>query len=146
MSKAAKGRIVSQVTRDRLRIANTGKKRTPEQLFLMTQVRKGIKLSEEHKRKISIAKIGKKQSLERRLAATGRKHTEEEKQRMKLAAALREKIECPFCNVSARPGPYGRWHGNNCKLKQTQVASSLGPQHETKEIASGLPKYADFVI
>ena len=60
MSKALKGKKVSDETRQKLRLAKLGKKLTPEQC----EVFKGRKVSPETREKLRLASTGKKQSPE----------------------------------------------------------------------------------
>lgn len=108
LSESLKGRKhkpTSEETKEKIRIANTGRKKTQEEIEKMRETRKrngkklseetrakmslakkGGVLSEEHKRKIGLASIGRKDSEETTLKkiASGklRKHTEETKQKL----------------------------------------------------------------
>lgn len=77
----------SKETREKISFANKGKKRTPEQIELHRQTIIGRKLSEEHKKKISLTSPrfwkGKKMSefakQKMSISKTGYKHSEETK-------------------------------------------------------------------
>jgi group I intron endonuclease len=57
--RGSKGRVCTEETRQKIALANTGKKLTVETRKKMSASGKGRKKSEEHKRKISEATIGK---------------------------------------------------------------------------------------
>ena len=73
-------------TRQKISIANRGKKRTPEQIENIRQAQVGKKLSDEHKAKLRDINLGKKMSKEAiektRQFWLGRKHSEESKRKM----------------------------------------------------------------
>ena len=91
-----KGKKMSAEFCKKLSIAKTGK----------TSPRKGVKVSEETKAKISAANKGRIQSaytLEKvKLANTNRIH---------------KKVTCPYCNTTGGITGMARWHFDNCKLK-----------------------------
>ena len=64
--EGAMGRIVSDSTKEKLRIANIGKKHRPESIEKMMGQRAGIPRSDEVKAKISAKNKGKGMSLEQR--------------------------------------------------------------------------------
>jgi hypothetical protein len=47
----------------------------------------------------------------------GKKFSAERKQKIRDAVLNLEKITCEFCNISASPSNYARWHGKNCRNK-----------------------------
>ena len=87
VSKALKGKKVSEKTRKKLSIAG-----------------KGRIVSEETKQKISKSRIGIKFS-------------KETKRKQSIKAQNRTKIKCEYCNKEFFPGMYKRWHDGNCKNK-----------------------------
>lgn len=97
-----KGHSVSETTRQKLSVHNTGKK-----------------LSDETRKKISASNKGKKHTPEHiaKVAAfhTGRKRSDETKKRLREERATRIPLVCPHCLKSILPGNYHRWHGDNCK-------------------------------
>jgi hypothetical protein len=115
---------------------------------LSSQLRKGIKLSKEHRLKLSEAKKGKpsnskgkKRSIETRKRITesrtgeknwrlGTKHSENTIKKMKKpksesgrlniknGAQNRPVIACPYCKISGQYNAMQRWHFDNCKNKE----------------------------
>jgi len=76
LSKARKGRKLSQEHIEKLKNINTGKVYSPETIEKMRAAKRGKKLTEEHKKKIG-------------LSGTGRKNSEETKEKMRQAAFRR---------------------------------------------------------
>jgi NUMOD3 motif len=104
---------------------NLGKKMSEEQKKKIGEAQKGIpkgpmslehreKLrkpkSEETKRKLSLARLGK---------SWGHKHSSETKKKMSdwQKGVPKPKIQCEHCNKVVSDLNYRRWHGNNCKSK-----------------------------
>ena len=88
--------------------ARKGKK-NPNQSSRM----KGKKQTVESNIKRSIALKGRKTSS----GMLGKKHREESNlKRIESLKKIPNKI-CPYCSRSIQYASYGRWHGNNCKLK-----------------------------
>lgn len=93
-------------------IRNNGGKRKPmtqEHKERLSRVLTGLKkpaFSNEHKRKMAIA-------------ATGRVFTEERKANIKASLANVPVFVCPHCGRSFKAGAFARFHGDNCKHKQT---------------------------
>jgi hypothetical protein len=88
--------------------ARKGKK-NPEQSARM----KGKKQTAESNTKRSIALKGRKTSN----GMLGKKHKEESnRKRAESMKKIPDKL-CPYCNRSFQFASYGRWHGDNCKLK-----------------------------
>ena len=92
---------------------------------------KGVPLTEEHRKKLSLAKKGKKQSEEfikkRTASFKGRKITWDLKATTPEANAKRSKsmigrkkeiIECPHCNKTGGFPQMKQWHFDNCKEKK----------------------------
>lgn len=88
----------------------------------------GTKHSEEHKRKIGLAGIGRKipkESIEQGAAkrrgkpnaGRGRILTEEDKAKKSLAALAKAKVVCPHCQKESDPGNANRWHFDKCKSR-----------------------------
>jgi hypothetical protein len=141
-----KGRIVSDETRKKLSIANTGKIRSPEMRCKISEVQKGRILTDEHKRKISKScmgiNVGRKMTEEqiRKMvkaktgckygpasdarkkaigdANRGKKHTDETKQKLRDAWIRKPILECPHCDMKSKShANMGRYHFDNCKQK-----------------------------
>jgi hypothetical protein len=97
MSQSRKGIVFSQITKDRISIANTGKKLSKETCLKMSIANKGRVVSDETRKKSSIARKGIKlgpQSLEHRQFMSnkfkGRLFTDEWKKNIKKSAKGRK--------------------------------------------------------
>lgn len=103
-----KDKIVSDKTREKLRLIQTGKVATIEAKENMRQAQLGRKHDEETKNKI------------------GTKHknkivSEETRQNISESWKLREIIKCTHCGkISNNLGNMNRWHFDNCKNKKTE--------------------------
>lgn len=73
---------------------------------------KGVPRTVEVKQAISNANKGSK-----RPGRTSESFTAEWRAKISLSALTREKKVCPYCNKSAGPTNFVRWHGNNCRSK-----------------------------
>jgi len=102
---------------------NKGKKglfkHTEESKIKMSRVRKGIKLSEEHKKKIS--EIAKNRGKEKN-PMFGKKHTEETKQKIREKAIGREVSE----ETKIKVGNAGRGRRHSEETKKKMRLSQLG--------------------
>lgn len=96
LSKAAKGRILTEEHKQRIRISNTGKSRTVEQKKRISDAHKGIKQSKETIEKRTLHLIGipcsddKKQKISS--ANKGKRRSEETKRKLSIA---KTGIPCP---------------------------------------------------
>lgn len=110
LSKNMVGNKLSKATKDKISIANLGKKRTEEQRKNISESLKGKdngwnnrKHSEDSKRKMAIAKIGTTASDETKQKMSdsrmGKKHTDEAKQNMSnsMKKIPKKKYECNIC-------------------------------------------------
>lgn len=48
----------------------------------------------------------------------GTQLSDSQKEKLSKAALALKTIKCPHCNKEVKPGPYGRWHGSNCKFRK----------------------------
>ena len=126
------GKHHTQEAKDKIRQKNLGKKLTPEQIEKLKKATTGKKkppITEEHRAKLSAAKIGQNNANYGTIASDetrkkigdklrGRKQTEEEKLVRSLAnmGKKREKKLCPHCDQLVAVNGYARWHGENCQL------------------------------
>ncbi len=90
-----------------------------------SQSRKGVPKTEEHKRNMSLCRLGKSNEkikgvpktdehrLKMSLAKLNVPKSEDHKE--KLASILDKKSQCPHCLKYGRLGPMKRWHFDNCK-------------------------------
>ena len=135
------GRVVSDITRKRLSVANTGLKRSEETKKRNSEASKGEKNgffgkthTEEIRKKISEANKGRMPTDNTRKLASerwtgdkhpnwggkqsrGRIHSEATKQKQKESALDRPKLICPHCSKESAINMAHRWHFDNCKLK-----------------------------
>jgi len=92
---------------------------------------KGVPLTEEHRKKLSAAKKGKKQAKEviqkRNASLKGRKITWDlkattpeanEKRSKSMIGKPKQIIECPHCNKTGGLPQMKQWHFDNCKEKK----------------------------
>ena len=116
ISKMNTGRIQPPDEKERQIAAITGRKRGPfsnewrENLSKNHKSKRGfdVSLSDETRKKISEGAKGRKQSPE-----TIAKKADA------VRGSKREKIECPHCNQLIAVNTYPRWHGDNCKFKES---------------------------
>lgn len=106
--KGRKGKPHSDATKQKIREHNLGKHKDP--------------YTEEHKRKISLALIGKAKTEEHSknlsIALRGRVPGTIERENY-LNAMEAGKTSCEYCGKIATKGNYIRWHGINCKTLLT---------------------------
>jgi len=129
-----KGRAMSENQKQKLSIAHKGKIIAPETVSKILDSRRHYRHSEETKRKIGQSQIGKvvvvSEETKKRLsiAAKGRSntwlkgkpahnrgipHTEETVKKLKVPKC---KYHCSHCNKTVGgKANYNRWHGDNCK-------------------------------
>lgn len=111
IGEAGKGRIVSKESiakRVATRRAGDNYVRSREALLKDSNSKKGVKFSEEHKKRISEG--NKKRWI---------KLSEEERKAIFKSTKGKPKVvvECPYCNKVGGEGAMHRWHFNNCKNK-----------------------------
>lgn len=108
------GKEVSDETKQKLSISNTGKIASDETRKKISNALKGRTFSEESKQRMSNAKKGKyKRNMN---PMYGVLHSEETKLKISEAALARPKVTCEHCSAITSLGNHARWHGNNCKL------------------------------
>lgn len=108
MSLAQKGRVASDESRQKMRLAKLGKKQSPEAIEAAHAPLRGLKRSDEVRRKMSEAKRAgwarhKALGLVRPMSedtrslhrknATGRKHTEQAKAKMRASIAAKKALQ-----------------------------------------------------
>ena len=79
-------------------------KLSAETKLKMSQTRKGVKKTDETRRRMSIA-------------FTGRKHSKEARLKMRKVQRAAPKLKCPHCDMITTKGNIRRWHGDNCRSK-----------------------------
>lgn len=113
-----KGHKHSELTKKKIGAANSiskkGEKRPQEWIDLMKRINKGnkycfgIRLTDEHKKKISDSSRGKIVS-------------QETKDKIRVASKKKkEVVECPHCKLVGGKSNMTRYHFNNCKIKNIQ--------------------------
>ena len=135
-----KGRAMSENQKQKLSIAHKGKIIAPETVSKILDSRRHYRHSDETKRKIGQSQIGKvvvvSEETKKKLsiAAKGRSntwlkgkpahnrgipHTEETVKKLKVPKC---KYHCSHCNKTVGgKANYNRWHGDNCKSISTLV-------------------------
>lgn len=123
--KGGRGRSID--VRKRIGDSSRGRKLGPiseESKKKMSLAKKGKKLSEEHKAKIGKAGRGRIMPKEIRdkikNTLTGRNRTPEEKENMRLGYLNTPNKICQYCGIECKPAPYKRWHGDNCKMRKVE--------------------------
>jgi hypothetical protein len=128
------GVIVGEEARLKISKRHKGRIHSPEECRKLSESRKGMKFTDEHRKNISLAMTGK--NIGELNAFYGKQHTTDTKQKMseirkgislsettrkKLSDIMRnkpkQKIICPYCNKVGFGLAMKRWHVNNCKLK-----------------------------
>lgn len=98
-------------TKRKIQIANIGSRHSEESYAQMAIKKRGKKLSEEHKKTLSILFSGKNNPN------YGKKHSDSAKEKIRQTRLNAETIVCPHCNKIGDPPNMARWHFNNCKHK-----------------------------
>lgn len=98
-------------TKRKIQLANIGSRHSDESYARMANKKRGVKLSEEHKKLLSVLTKGKNNPN------YGKKHSDIAKEKIRQTRLNAEKIECPHCNKIGDPPNMARWHFNNCKHK-----------------------------
>jgi len=115
------GKQHSKDTKNKIGLANSTKKRTPEFKAMISLLFKGKCLSRSHKRK-----IGRKGFMQLKSILTGEsvririsdRHLYDESiWKNPYALAVKMKHTCPYCGISCTIANFNRWHNNNCKHK-----------------------------
>jgi len=106
MEKAQKGRVVSLEAREKIRAKAIGRKQSQETVMRRVEKTKGKKRSPEF-------------CLQNGIHHKGKVVSDETKRLMSEAAKNRLVKTCPHCGKSATGCNYSRWHGDNCKQRQT---------------------------
>jgi hypothetical protein len=111
------GTILSNEHREKLSMAKIGTSRTNETKLKISNSTKGIPkppFSHEHREKLSMAKKGKPSNQ------LGISRTNETKLKMSNAqkGVPKEQVECPYCGKIGGKPIMGRYHFENCKLKE----------------------------
>jgi len=98
-------------TKRKIQIANIGSRHSDESYAQMSIKKRGVKLSEEHKKLLSVLTKGKNNPN------YGKKHSDSAKEKIRQARLNAETIACPHCNKVGDSPNMARWHFNNCKYK-----------------------------
>lgn len=123
-------RIPNEITREKHRVANLGKKRSPETCALISEIHKGKKMSDESKLKMRNAKLGKKLTKEHKQKMSeslkGRKRSQETIK--KVADANRGQKRSP--EIVAKMT--GRKASKETREKQSKVRIGKEPWNKGK--------------
>lgn len=91
----------------------TGRKRSEEECKSISNGQKGKILSDEHRKKLSIARFGEKNHM------WGNTHNDVAREKIRQSRLNCKKVECPHCKKVADAANAARWHFDNCKLRET---------------------------
>lgn len=122
IANTLKGRPPSPETIEKIRKANTGKKRSITQ---RENISRGIRASgreyivtEEHRKKTSETMKGRPSPLKGRPSPhIGKRHSDESKARMSAGHKNREIVHCLHCGRDFQRANFNAWHGDKCKMK-----------------------------
>lgn len=134
-SKSQKGRIHSEETKDKIRLAHLGRKFSEIHVENMRLTRLGKVHTEESREKMSKARKGRKFSPEHianmNICKVGRKHTVESIEKMRLAKIGRKASPEAKAKISASLTGKVRSAESNRKMVETRQRNKLLKQAET---------------
>lgn len=85
--------------------------------------RKGIKYSEEGRKKLSEARRLQYETGKRSPPSfRGKQHTEETKAKMSKTAAAKPTFKCTHCGIETKAHTFKRWHGDNCRERLNELS------------------------
>lgn len=93
--------------------AKIGVKHSKESYDKALAKRMLLKVSDETKRKQSLARTGSKNVM------YGKTHSESAREKISVARLSAPRVTCPYCAKVGDSANMSRWHFNNCKLKGT---------------------------
>lgn len=102
----------SEETKNKLRIANLGKKVTEEIKAKMRDSHK-LRISNMTEKELEAHREFLSQRAIKR--NTGRKHSDSAKSNMSIGQMKAPRKECLYCGITTNIGNYNRWHGIKCK-------------------------------
>jgi hypothetical protein len=92
----------------------TGRKRSEKECKSISESQKGKIISDEHKKKLSIAFSGERNHM------WGNTHDDVAREKIRQSRLNCKKVKCPHCKKVADTANAARWHFDNCKLKEIQ--------------------------
>jgi hypothetical protein len=98
-------------TKRKIQVSNIGNKHSEESYAQMAIKKRGVKLTEKHKKTLSILFSGKNNPN------YGRKHSDIAKEKIRQTRLNAKTIACPHCHKIGDPPNMARWHFDNCKHK-----------------------------
>ena len=116
---------ISEATREKMRLAKLGKKRSSESCARQAATAKGHTVSRETKEKIRQRHIGYvwSETDKAKMSASHSGKTLSPEHRQKIGASLKGKrqlnITCPYCNQAGGKSGMVRYHFDNCFHKGT---------------------------
>lgn len=86
----------------------------------ISEKKKGTIFTEEHKKKLSDAKVGTFGELN---AFFGKYHSDDIKKSISESIRNLKRIECEYCKRLIHPSQFNKYHGENCKLNPYWIDS-----------------------
>jgi hypothetical protein len=117
LSNLFKGRILNEEWKEKISIAHKGKIHSKEHIENFIKANTGRKLSKEIRKNMSIRVMGENNPM------YNKKHSTLTIMKIKEKAKNRQKIQCPYCNKIGDSSNIKRWHFDNCKFKNNEIAS-----------------------
>lgn len=130
--------MCSKETREKLRLANIGKRHTPESIEKMRLIKTGIKCTEEAKRKISESNKGRVVSEEtkrkigdaNKISLLGKKLSDEVKEKLRISSTGR--IKSPETRLKLSIANIGKKASDDAKIKMSIAKLGKKQSEETK--------------
>ena len=130
--------MCSEETREKLRLANIGKRHTPESIEKMRLIKTGIRCSEDAKRKISESNKGRVVSIETRrkigdankISLLGKKLSDEVKEKLRISSTGR--IKSSETRLKLSIANIGKKASDDAKLKMSIAKLGKKQSEETK--------------
>ena len=84
--------------------------------------RKLLKISDETRKKFSLARAGNKNVM------YGKTHSESARERISVARLTAPRVTCPYCAKVGDIANMSRWHFNKCKQRKHKMSKEKSPQ------------------
>lgn len=132
ISEIVSGRVLSEITKQKMSMAQKGKKKSKEHIEKIADFNRNkalIKHECEHcGKRIDLHNFKRwhgdnckviNPTVKRNQCNVGRIVSSETKEKLSLKAKNRKKIKCEYCDKIINQSAYTRFHGDNCKHKYT---------------------------